>query len=161
MAHPNWRMDPEQRPHPCGRHLLIHEGRPALVCLGVAIRRPDGGSSPTFRLGRNCSCEPAAPGGHVGLCLQEHTGGIWASGDCDCSDGAGNGGEHHTLACAITSCDPSVCRGVLLGTEPDEEETGTRCSLGSTRAHDPLGEFTRRILRRNRLADYLCDWSGG
>src|SRR6266581_7016532 len=107
MAYPNWRIDLEKRPRPCDRYLLIYEGRPALVCLGMALRRSDGGNSRKIRFSRDRSYEPAAPGGYVGLCLQEHTGRIRASSDCDCSDGAGNGGEHHTLACATTSCDPA------------------------------------------------------
>src|SRR5216684_4664133 len=161
MAYPSRGMDLEERARARDRSLLIHEGRPALVCLGVAIRRSDGGSPRTFRFGRNCFDMPAAPGGYVGLCLQEHTGGIWAPGDRYRLDRPRDGDRHHTLARATTPRDSVIRRRVLLGAQPSREESEQRRHpLGAATTHDTLGEPARRVFRRDRLADYLCDWSG-
>src|SRR4029077_3316847 len=56
---------------------------------------------------------------------------------------------------------PALRRVVLLGFEPDGEETNPCYRLDPAAPHNTLGESARRIFRRNRLADYLCDWSGG
>src|ERR1700733_5275348 len=118
MAYPSRGMDLEERASPRDRFLLIHEGRPALVCLGVAIRRSDGGSPRTFRFSRNCFGKPAGRGGHVGLRLQEHTGGIWAPGGRYRADRPRDGGEHHTLARPNTPRASALRRGVLAGLLP-------------------------------------------
>src|SRR3984893_16807318 len=161
MAHPSRGMDLEERASPRDRSLLIHEGRPALVCLGVAIRRSDGGSPRTFRFGRNCFGKPAGRWGYVGLCLQERTGRIWAPGGRYRADRPRAGGEHHTLARATTPRDSALRRGVLLDAQPGREKSKQRRTpLGAAATHDTLGEPARRVFRRDRLADYLCNWSG-
>src|SRR5208283_5216478 len=128
----------------------------------MAFRRSDGGSSRKFGSGRNCSCEPAALGGHVGLCLPEHTRGIWAPRDRYRAGQPRNGGKHHTLARPTTPRNSALRRGVLPGAQPSREQNQQReHPLGATPTHDILGESTWRVFRRDRLADYLCDWSGG
>ena len=105
--------------------------------------------------------KPAAPRSYVGLCLPEHPGRIWTSSDCDCSDGAGYGDEHHTLACATALGNPAVCRGVLLRLEPDGEETTICGPLDHAVTHATLGQSAWRIFRWNRFAGNVCNWNGG
>ena len=126
MAHPSRGMDIEERASPCDRLFSFTKaGQPWFawewlsdVLMAVIHRH--------FSLAWNCSCEPAAPGGYVGLRLQEHTGRIWAPGDRYCADWPRDGGEHHTLARATTPRDSALRRGVLLGAQPGREKSKQR-----------------------------------